>query len=86
MSVQVCIPPALCALHNFIRRYDPDDLNGLEDEGSDGEPQVVLSQFGDLGTGIATREARERSSAHRDRIAQRMWEDYVALLQERGDV
>ena len=35
MNIQTLIPPATCAIHNFIRRYDPDELEsiteGLED-------------------------------------------------------
>jgi hypothetical protein len=42
MSVQVCIPPALCALNNFIVPHDPEDfeIDLDEDEEEFGGVQV----------------------------------------------
>lgn len=30
MDIQTHIPCVLCALHNFVRHYDPDDTNDAE--------------------------------------------------------
>jgi hypothetical protein len=32
MEIQVCILPALCALHNFIHIYDADEINQFDDD------------------------------------------------------
>jgi hypothetical protein len=39
MSVQVCIPLALCALHNFIVEHDPKDMEIDLDEDKHCGPQ-----------------------------------------------
>jgi hypothetical protein len=40
MAIQACIPPALCAVHNFIRIHDP---NEIHDEHVDIEPHGELA-------------------------------------------
>jgi hypothetical protein len=85
MSVQVRIPPALCALHNFILRHDLDDVKLDLDEGEEEGVEVVdeeidLVQFGDLGFGVITQEVQERACRKRDQIALAMWTDYTAYL------
>src|SRR5215510_10885191 len=67
MSVQVRIPPALCALHNFIVRHDPDDAEiDLDEDEEDGvsieEEDIDLTLFGDLGLGAITCEVQVRAS------------------------
>jgi hypothetical protein len=85
MKVQVRIPPALAALYNFIHIYDPDEftnealtrfINSREDD-----PHV----FGILSEGPPTRQAWDHASIKQDRIAQHMWDDYVAVLAERAN-
>jgi hypothetical protein len=83
MSIQVRIPPALCAVHNFIRQYDPVEI--LEYENDDLDDLLHGERPSDecLASGPPTREARERASNLRDEIAGAMWADYVSLLAER---
>jgi hypothetical protein len=47
------------------------------------EPREISPE--ELGISITAAE-RARASARRDRIAQRMWEDYLVVLRERGRV
>ena len=35
MDIQALIPPALAALHNFIRQYDPEDIETSNDDDDD---------------------------------------------------
>ena len=35
MDIQALIPPALTALHNFIRQYDPEDIETSDDDDDD---------------------------------------------------
>jgi hypothetical protein len=37
MHLQARIPPALGAIHNFIRIHDPNEINGIALEDFDGE-------------------------------------------------
>lgn len=80
MEVQIRIPSALCALHNFIRRYDPDDIT------PDAEPKLQAFDGGEgsLGNGPANQDAREQANSRRDEIAQQMWEDYLNLRAAMG--
>ncbi len=83
MAVQARIPPALCALHNFIRTHDSEEIGEFPPDlvdPSQGE------QNGSLGQGTASRAEVRRAQALRDQIAQDMWEDYQRELQEREDL
>jgi hypothetical protein len=90
MTVQVRIPPALCAMHNFILRHDPDDNvdeEEDEEEGEEGEEgegdeeeEVDLCLLGNLGIGAITHDIQVRASKNRDHIASEMWKDYTAWL------
>lgn len=80
MEIQARVPPALCALHNFIRIHDPAEINNFHDAQADRRPL----QFGVLGAGPAGRAERNIADDRRDVIAQDMWDAYVALLRERG--
>lgn len=83
MDIQARIPPALCAIHNFIRIHDPQDIENFAD---------VVDGYGDeAGSGTlaehaVTQAEKERAGAKRDAIANQMWEDYQALLRERGEM
>ena len=83
MDIQVRIPPALCAIHNFIRRYDPDEISFFDDDIDDFQPGCHAE--GHLATEPPNRQVREQASTKRDQIAQQMWEDYLAFLAVRGD-
>ena len=80
LDVQVRIPTALCAVHNFIRLHDPDEglLPGLD---------VPVFQEDQAGGSFAAEpndlEDGGGGSTRRDEIAQAMWEDYQRVLAER---
>jgi len=85
MDIQALIPPALAALHNFIRQYDPEDIemsddddddddNDKDDNDSDSDKlpdfQSPLSDtVGELGMGAVTSRETARANERRDRIA-----------------
>ena len=82
MDVQAMIPPALAALHNFIREYDPDEIHMYdEDELLDLHPN--LEPVGELGTGRVTPDETVRAKQRRDDIADAMWEQYQHYLEGR---
>jgi hypothetical protein len=89
MDVQAHIPVALSALHNFIRRHDPDIYDAAGEYGED-----LLSHElnfdsegaeGELGDGPADGPERRRADQRRDAIANAMWNDYVAVRAARGN-
>ena len=57
MEIQARLLPALCALHNFILRYDPDDLEEMLDISE--ELEHGDDNYGNLASGPSTREAQE---------------------------
>jgi len=86
MSIQVLIPPALAALHNFIRKYDPDEIEMYADDETlevGLEIGARAGSVGELGTGSVTREETDRANERRDRIAGAMWEQYQGYLESR---
>jgi len=81
MSVQSLVPPALCALHNFIRRYDPEDINTFDVNVDDLLHGHTLEEaLGQLAQGAVSREARARAVKMRDEIAMAMWDQYKDTL------
>ena len=80
MDVQTLIPPALAALHNFIRDYDPEEIHNYDDEALDIQMGLPPEPAGELGAGPATSEERARASERRDKIAADMWEQYQRYL------
>ena len=76
LEIQARIPAALCAIHNFICVHDSTDSVDDEDN-NDG------TALNDDAAEAAPAEPNE-PSARRDRIAQDMWEDYLAVRLERG--
>ena len=79
MTIQALIPPALAALHNFIRQYDPEEIRAYDNEVFD--PQIGYQESaGELGTGLVTDEML-RANERRDRMAGEMWEQYQDYLQ-----
>lgn len=84
MHVQAWIPASLCALHNFIWEFDPDDFYDLEFGGINllgGDYDV---EQGILGDGPADVAERRWADTHRDEIARDMWVDYQQELRDRG--
>ena len=74
-EVQAKVVPALCALHNFIRVHDPDDLDDQDWQGEI-EQQTPAPSMADLGSRI-NRAEQDRAIARRNQIAHDMWDDYV---------
>ena len=85
MEYQVRVPPALCALHNFIRIYDPLEIHDFGD--IQGDPDRIHEDHhtGSLAEGPASRAERNNADARRDYIAQTMWDSYQEWLRVHND-
>ena len=88
MTVQAKVHPALAALHNFIMKHDPNDIEQYLTRNNDddldpnsGQPQA--NEFGDLADGAVTQREKLWAKAARDQIAESMWRDYQAVLENR---
>lgn len=79
MDIQAQIPPALTAVHNFIRKHDPQEILEFQDILND---VPAMDSFGDLAQGPAEQAERIRAEATRDEIAEAMWQDYQRYLRE----
>lgn len=90
MAIQAQIPPVLAATHNFIMDHDPHNIEEhLTDDEDNLHPnpgQPMANEFGTLANRAATWAEKERVTHNRDGIAQAMWDDYQATLQERGEL
>lgn len=87
MSIQARVPPAMCALHNFILAHNPDDvdnyLTGNENNDADPNPgQMRDNNFGMLANTAVSPEEKACAEAKRDRIAEEMWNNYQRVLRE----
>lgn len=89
MTIQVHIPPALAALHNFILEFDPADIDDflddpiIFDETAGGELPDI-SQFGGLTDGPPTSNEKAEAEKKRDNIAEAMWTQYQQWLINEG--
>ena len=88
LHTQARLPTALCALHNFIRRYDPDegDLPGSGQGQGAQEHGNGIGQDGmnvDEELGGDDEHENQTMATLRDRIASEMWNDYQDVLQQR---
>jgi hypothetical protein len=83
MDVQARLAPALAAIHNFIRLYDPDEILDLLAETEDTQPGARIQQMGDLALGPARAAEKALADGNRDRIAQMMWVQYQTELANR---
>lgn len=91
MDIQAKIPPALCALHNFIRCHDPTDIADFDDEPLDGVGLELrlgelgeygdLGEYGELSTSSGGVPDRDTAMTTRDQIANDMWDQYQQGLQ-----
>jgi DDE superfamily endonuclease len=84
MDIQAHVPPALAALHNFIRKYNPDNIADF-DNVEDPQPGACMegpaaAEEGQLADGLPGAAEREQTNERRDRIAQEMWTQYQAEL------
>ena len=84
MDIQARIPIALCAIHNFVCRFDPDALFDPELTEGDLSAELGGDELGVLSDGPADVAERRRADQHRDNIAQDMWEDYQQELARCG--
>ncbi|KAI0038020.1 hypothetical protein FA95DRAFT_1499617, partial [Auriscalpium vulgare] len=88
LKTQAKLIPAISALFNFIRDHDPEDIDTYiidPNEEPDSRHGPSESNTSELGQQITTAE-REESHRRRDEIAQAMWDDYQAVLAERGEL
>jgi hypothetical protein len=76
MSVQVRIPPALAAVHNFIRKHDPEEICEFGDVREDPNP----GGYGVLGEGPPRRHEISHATSTRNHIAGMMWEHYQRIM------
>lgn len=87
MDIQARVPPALAAVHNFILHHDWEDIHQFDDVRDEEPGQFPAAEFnfGTLGNGPANQAEKEGAAAHRDEIAQEMWDSYQQILLERGE-
>ncbi|KAI9437170.1 hypothetical protein H4582DRAFT_1815929, partial [Lactarius indigo] len=78
MSIQVHIPPALAAVHNFIQKYDPEEI--CEFGNVRGDPSPGLGGNGTLREGPPQRLEILHAMSTRNLIAGRMWEHYQRVI------
>lgn len=84
MDIQAHIPPALCALHNFIMKYNPTDVEEYLDDlwPTDLNCGIWDSSMGNLAEDRVDHTERNQANAFRDQIAQQMWDQYQQYLHE----
>jgi hypothetical protein len=82
MEVQVRIPPALCAIHNFIRVHDEEEIHDFDEVVSSNQNEDC--GYGVLSHGPANRAERDQAAIKRDLIAEAMWVDYQRVLAQRA--
>ena len=81
MGIQALIPPALTAIHNFIREYDNEEINDyITDDMEDPQPG---GREGELATGPARRNEKQEADRRKEIIAQQMWNQYQQELARR---
>lgn len=81
LEVQARIPAALASLHNFISIHNPHDQPISSTTTGTNNVQMYNDDDDDF-TSIGAE--RDNTDLRRDRIAQKMWDDYVLLCMERG--
>jgi hypothetical protein len=69
MKLQVRLPPALGAVHNFICIHDPEEIDNCADISDEGTHE----RYGTLALGPAGHAERRRAAEKRDEIAEKMW-------------
>jgi hypothetical protein len=91
-TVQACLPAALAAIHNVIRKYDPgeieDRIKELEAEEflfDESDLQGEEGTEGELAEGPPKRAEKQDADKRRDDIAERMWNQYQQVLEARGN-
>jgi hypothetical protein len=80
MEIQARIPAALCAIHNFIRVHDPAEEVIVADDGGDHDGNPFDH---DHIASASAAAAIDEPSTRQDKIADRMWADYLVVCRER---
>jgi hypothetical protein len=81
LEVQARIPAALASLHNFISIHDPHDQPISSTTVNTGTNNVQM--YDDVDEDFTSLGAEHHDTdLRRDRIAQKMWDDYVLLCME----
>jgi hypothetical protein len=80
MTIQARLPHALCAVHNFIRIHDEDEINEFAPDLHDQNPGDFYEE---LAAGLAVCTEKEQAEIRQDNIAQAMWESYQELVHDR---
>ena len=73
MDIQTHLFPALAALHNFIWKHNPNDLNDIDDIE---DPQPGMHAEGQLAEGVPRVAERQQAISRQSEIAQEMWLQY----------
>jgi len=82
LDIQVEIPSALYAIHNFIHQYDAEEE--LEDVlGSKFSPDLNDLNEYEFQPSAEEDDSMDAGLLH-DQIAKKMWKDYLQVLDERG--
>ena len=81
LNIQARIPTALCAIHNFIRKHDPNEgeLLAQANFGGDDFPDADEGPYAE----VDVEDGNLEMGAIRDQIATEMWEAYTDILLER---
>jgi hypothetical protein len=84
LEVQARIPAALASLHNFISIHNPHD-QPISSTTTGTNNVRMYDDVDEYFTSMGADSAEHRDTdLRRDRIAQKMWDDYVLLCMERG--
>jgi len=69
MDIQAYLPPALTALHNFIQKHNPNDLNNI-DNVEDPQPGMCAEGLyeGQLAEGIPRASERQQAISRQSEI------------------
>lgn len=82
MAIQARIPPALAAVHNFIRLHDTDEISNFDLDIMDPNPGA---RHGELARGPARRIKKDRAELVRNEIASAMWDNYQTFVNAQYD-
>jgi hypothetical protein len=92
-KVQAHLPAALAALHNVIRKYDPEEidrcigeLDVLEYDLDELDPELQDGAEGELAKGPPKRAEKKNVEKRRDKMANQMWIQYQQVLWEKEDI
>jgi hypothetical protein len=94
-KVQAHLPAALAALHNVIRKYDPEEIHDRireldvpEYDLDELDPETELEEDteGELAKGPPKQAEKRDAERRRDNMADRMWIQYQQVLRDRGEI